>query len=316
MFDAVYVQSNMTDSGREIEWIPLRRLEISESAELFNKIIRSLNLEERRLFVIKKCIANCNGHPRTLEKFYQVFNSNEKAKKIHNYSSLIAILIKHIEEWYKNISFPVIKMTLLGKIVRLSHIININSEQLSISALISFRVYVNSLTEKSEAQFVIFILSPVSLQYFCLNNNDGGDTQTITNILQSLLTIESSFDDEVMDGKPFESFHANWELLYRVLHENGKKISLHKIYSLSDKGQEKIEIQLQRKREVAYYHEKIEFPLNDTIYDSSGKFFENLIDYLFVPKKLKNSGFDMVIFERKADESGYIAINIECIFTY
>ncbi|CAJ0751695.1 18571_t:CDS:2, partial [Entrophospora sp. SA101] len=44
--DAVYVQSNMTDSGRQIEWIPLRRLEISESAELFNEVIRSLNLEE------------------------------------------------------------------------------------------------------------------------------------------------------------------------------------------------------------------------------------------------------------------------------
>ncbi|CAJ0912634.1 9857_t:CDS:2, partial [Entrophospora sp. SA101] len=35
--DAVYVQSNMTDSGRQIEWIPLRRLEISELAELFNE---------------------------------------------------------------------------------------------------------------------------------------------------------------------------------------------------------------------------------------------------------------------------------------
>ncbi|EXX71602.1 hypothetical protein RirG_076980 [Rhizophagus irregularis DAOM 197198w] len=203
-----YVQGNTTDSGRAIEWIPLRRLEVSESAELFSEVIRSLNLEHR-LFIIKKCLADCNGHPRTLENFYQVFNSNEEAKKIHNYSSLIAILTNHIGEWYKHISFPVVKMALLEKSVRLSDIINTNGEQLSISALISSRTYINLLTEKSEAQFVIPTLLPISLQYFCLNNKDDGDAQTATIILQKLLTMESSFDDEVMDGKPFERFHAN-----------------------------------------------------------------------------------------------------------
>ncbi|CAG8564472.1 12799_t:CDS:1 [Funneliformis mosseae] len=40
------------------------------------------------------------------------------------------------------------------------------------------------------------------------------------------------------------------------------------------------------------------------------------MDYIFVPKKSNNSGFDMVIFERKADRSGYIVINIECRFSY
>ena len=194
----------------------------------------------------------------------------------------------------------------------LSHIINTNGEQLSISALISSGTYINLLTEKSEAQFVIPTLSPVSLQYFCLNNKEDGDAKIATKIIQSLLTTESSFNDEVMDGRPFERFHANWELLYRVLRENGKKISLHEIYGLSE-GE--IEIQLQRKI-IANCHEEIEFPPNDTIYNSSRKVFENLNDYLFAPKKSNNSGFDMVIFERKADKSGYIAINIECRFTY
>lgn len=313
--DAVYVQKNTTDSGRKIEWVPLRRLEISESAELFSEAMEDLNLDERRSYVIKKCIADCNGHPRTLEKFYKVFNSNEGTKKVHNYNSLLAILIDDIEEWYHNISFPVVKMALLGETVRLSQIINTNGEQLSVSALISSGVYINSLTEKNEAEFVIPTLSPVSLQYFCSKNNDDGDAKIATKIIQNLLTTESSFDDEVMDEKPFERFHANWELLYRVLRENGKKISLHEIYGLSDRGEKKFEIQLQRKG-IAYCHEEIEFPPNDTIYNSSREVFENLIDYLFVPKKSNNSGFDMVIFERKADESGYIAINIECRFTY
>jgi hypothetical protein len=306
------VQANITRSGRIIDWIPLRRLEISESTELFNKIIspESLKLEESRSYVIKKCIADCNGHPRTLERFYEVVNSNE-AQKIHDYNTLVANLTHYIREWYQDISFPVVKIALLGETVKLNSIIETDGEKLSVSALISSGVYINSLTDKSEAQFVIPTLSPVSIQYFCLNNKDDGDAITATDILQRLLMTESSFDNEAMDGKPFERFHANWELLYRVLRKKGEKTSHHKIYGLSDKGHEKIEIQLQRK-EIAYCHKEIEFPPKDTIYNSSRNVFENLVDYLFVPKKTNNSGFDMIIFERKADESGYIAINIEC----
>src|SRR2546429_4888877 len=97
---------------------------------------------------------------------------------------------------------------------------------------------------------VIPISSPVALQYFCISNKNSAseDVRTIAKILRCLLTTEPSFDDEVMDGKPFERFHANWELLYRVIQENGKNVSLHNIYGLPDnKGREKIEIQLQRK---------------------------------------------------------------------
>src|ERR1051325_4680776 len=149
--DAVHVQRNTTDSGRKIEWVPLRRLEVSESAELFSEAMEDLNLDKRRSYIIKKCIADCNGHPRTLEKFYKVFNSNEGTKKVHNYNSLLTILTDDIGEWYHNISFPVVKMALLGETVRLSQIINTNGQQLSVSALISSGVYINSLTEKSEA---------------------------------------------------------------------------------------------------------------------------------------------------------------------
>ncbi|CAG8727872.1 6195_t:CDS:2 [Rhizophagus irregularis] len=186
--------------------MPLRRLEISvKSAELFNEVIRSLigclSLKNVLPF------ADCNGHPRILEKFYQDFISNKEARKIHNYSSLITILANHIREWY---------IALLGKSIKLSHTINTNGEKKSVSTLISSKVYINSLTKKSEAEYVIPTLSAVSLQ---------------------LPTY-----DEVMDENPFERFHANWELLYSMLLENGKVISLCKIYGLSDKGQEKIEI--------------------------------------------------------------------------
>ncbi|CAG8591343.1 12085_t:CDS:2 [Rhizophagus irregularis] len=44
--DAVYVRTNSTYSGKKIDWVPLRRLEISESTDLFHKI---LNVIKRAL---------------------------------------------------------------------------------------------------------------------------------------------------------------------------------------------------------------------------------------------------------------------------
>ncbi|GET59128.1 hypothetical protein GLOIN_2v1772162 [Rhizophagus irregularis DAOM 181602=DAOM 197198] len=50
---------------------------------------------------------------------------------------------------------------------------------------------------------------------------------------------------------------------------------------------------------------EIEFPSNNEIYNTYHKTFESLVDYVFIPGKSNNSGFDMII-----------AINIECKFSY
>ncbi|CAG8773698.1 8348_t:CDS:1, partial [Racocetra persica] len=47
--------------------------------------------------------------------------------------------------------------------------------------------------------------------------------KTVAKILRDLLTTEYSFDNEVMDRKPFKKFHTNWGLLYHVLHDDEKE---------------------------------------------------------------------------------------------
>ncbi|CAG8490398.1 15119_t:CDS:1 [Racocetra fulgida] len=127
-------------------------------------------------------------------------------------------------------------MALLGDSIPLTCEIETTLETLTLRDLISSGIYINSLTAKDEAIYIIPTLSLVGLQYFCLfNQSTNDDANTVTKILRELLTMEYSFDDEVMDEKPFERFYANWKLLYCALCNEEKKISLYKIYDLSDR---------------------------------------------------------------------------------
>src|ERR1043165_5159134 len=97
-----------------INWIPLRRLELSESKSLFSKVMEKLGSD--RAYIIKKCISDCNGHPRTLEKFHELLTGNITALKTYPYATLIEELTKEISQWFEsNITFSVVKLALLGK---------------------------------------------------------------------------------------------------------------------------------------------------------------------------------------------------------
>ncbi|KAF0351281.1 hypothetical protein F8M41_015383 [Gigaspora margarita] len=303
---------NMWKTQRPINWIPLRRLALSESVELFHEITKSLS--DRRLFIIKKCIADCNGHPRTLEKFYQLLH-DDIALNTDVYSSLIERLAKNLDPLFGRIFFSIVKMALLGKITPFICEIETTLGTLTLRDLISSGIYINSLTDNNEIFNVIPTLSPVGLQYFCMfsKNDVNDDAKTVAKILRDLLTTEYSFDDEVMDGKPFERFHANWELLYRALRDDEKEISLCEIYGLLNIDQPKIKIK--RKISIARL-DSLEFPPPDEICDTEGKPIKNFINYVLVPTKTSNGDFDMVIFEQKVGDTSYIAINIECKFSY
>ncbi|CAG8642045.1 1081_t:CDS:2, partial [Dentiscutata heterogama] len=183
-------------SGNNASLIPLKRLALPESVELFYEITKSLG--DRRSFIIKKRVADCNGHPRTLEKFYQLL-CDDSALNTDVYSSLIERLAINLDTLFGKMSFSIVKMALLGNMTSLMCEIETTFETLTLRDLISSGIYINSLTDIEEA----FAAAKIS---------------------RDLLTTEYSFDDEVMDGKPFERFHANWELLYRALRNDGKEV--------------------------------------------------------------------------------------------
>ncbi|RHZ71881.1 hypothetical protein Glove_251g25 [Diversispora epigaea] len=71
--DVINIFDTQTDSQRPIIWIPLRRLALSESIKLFNEITENLN--GHRLFIIKKCIADCTDtYSSLIERFARNLN--------------------------------------------------------------------------------------------------------------------------------------------------------------------------------------------------------------------------------------------------
>ena len=318
--DAIYLNTFHTSSGKDINWIPLRRLKISESLELFYEILNDKELDKHRIYLFMKCISDCSGHPRTLEKFYHLLYEDETSLHIDTYSSLISRLVDKITPWFSSISFSVIKTALLGNRMHLNNKINIFDKDISVSDLISMGVYINSLTGNNETINVVPTLTLISLQYFCTNNVEQGDAEIVVKILQDILLTEYYFDGKVMDGKHFEKFHCNWERLYRALREEGMEVSLREVYCLSDtvyagNTAEDVRIMLQRKKIITLKRD-VEFPPHDgKIYDKRGDLIKNFERYILVPGKTNNSGFDMTIFEKKVG-GGHIAINVECKFSY
>ncbi|EXX78505.1 hypothetical protein RirG_014350 [Rhizophagus irregularis DAOM 197198w] len=154
---------------------------------------------------------------------------------------------------------------------------------------------------------------------------EGDDAKTVARILKNLFHVEDHFDLKSNDGKAFEKFHMNLELLYRALHHRNKddhedrtEMGLHEIYGLCLPNQSKeVKIRIQRKN-IVTLHMSIEFPSKDgKINDSRGiEINDHLDKYMFVPTKSNNSGFEMVMFEEKANGGGYIALNIECKFSW
>ncbi|PKK41270.1 hypothetical protein RhiirC2_722844, partial [Rhizophagus irregularis] len=95
-------------------------------------------------------------------------------------------------------------------------------------------------------------------------------------------------------------------------------MGLHEIYGLCLPNQSKeVKIRIQRKN-IVTLHTSIEFPPKDgKINDCRGIEIKDHLDkYMFVPTKSNNSGFEMVMFEEKANGGGYIALNIECKFSW
>ncbi|EXX60607.1 hypothetical protein RirG_178450 [Rhizophagus irregularis DAOM 197198w] len=70
-----------------------------------------------------------------------------------------------------------------------------------------------------------------------------------------------------------------------------------------------------RRKKIIKLDRSVEFPPRDgKICGEQGVFIKNFEEYIFVPDKTNNSGFDMTIFEKVG--GGHIALNIECRFFY
>jgi hypothetical protein len=144
----------------------------------------------------------------------------------------------------------------------------------------------------------IILTSLVSLNYFCGTRHESEKEKRIAKILRNILLLEDYFDFKSNDGKAFEEFHMNWELLYRVLHDE-TTISLPEIYGFQQE-EEGVKIKIQQK-DIAKLPSDTVFPPNGEIRDEKGNILKDLEKYLLVPTKSNNSGFEMVTFEKRLE---------------
>ncbi len=71
---APVVNATSTDSKRPLYWVPLPPLTQSSAEELFAPLLR--DLAQARLETIQMVIADCGGHPRTLEALFDILSNN------------------------------------------------------------------------------------------------------------------------------------------------------------------------------------------------------------------------------------------------
>ncbi len=88
--DAAPVVSTYT--WRPLDWVPLTPLTQSSAEELFTPLLRDLSQE--RLEKIWMVIADCGGHPRTLEALFHILNEDPAVRDLTP-AQILDLLTKH-----------------------------------------------------------------------------------------------------------------------------------------------------------------------------------------------------------------------------
>ncbi len=105
-------------SGRYFLWIPLLPAKYSEAIKLFQHVIdegkqKPLSLKRRAsLAALQQCIADCNGHFRSLEALWRLWGWVESEEP--NYPQLIRQLGRNIEDKYGALELPHVCAALRG----------------------------------------------------------------------------------------------------------------------------------------------------------------------------------------------------------
>ncbi|CAG8442791.1 3544_t:CDS:2 [Funneliformis caledonium] len=309
--DSLYFAEFQTDSGRPVKWVLLQAISFTEAKNLFYEFHMSL--------LNKRCISDCNGHPRSLEQLYFILKQGSMAAG--TYTNILSRLTEKIGTWV-HISFPEVKAALEGIPRPLDYVLEVeNGEKANVAALISKGIYINTISSCYQEVTVIPKLSPVALWVFCSKYQHNKTYGTFAENLRCLLFEEDKLLDKVNDGLPFEHFHSYWEVIsrYLLLKDDEKITCLKDLYGLQEKQQQ--------------YWENIKFKVltDKGIVNEKDEPYKSLTDAIFVLLSSNETGHDMVIFEEKVSEEevfnikgsvskektkSYIAINIECKFSY
>lgn len=108
-------------SGRDLLWIPLLGAKYSDAIKLFQPVIteekrKPLSAKANRsLYALEQCVADCNGHFRSLEKLWRLWHQIKSEEP--SYPVLIRQLARAIESKNGGLKLPHVCAALRGKAV-------------------------------------------------------------------------------------------------------------------------------------------------------------------------------------------------------
>ncbi len=300
--DVAPISQVKTASGRPIDWIPLPPLSREEADDLFSSLLAQVEDKKRRLF-LRGCIAECGGHPRSLERLYSRMNNVPGALLDYDAQALMAPVCEQLYQYYDNPkAYELIKVALRGELFPLTEEINYNGRH-PLSYYITLGYFSNQLESVTEERTVVPRIPPMVLRCFAhapAVAKSEGDVRAVAECLRKMFAQTANFT-----GYSYETFHAWWEVLNRIVRKTQGDETLASLYDIESEDSEGLpQIHVNRKTKVQVLEGY--FPPPNT----TGMTAEALMDLVVMPEHKNNRGLDTAIFEKKSSGHGYISINI------
>lgn len=281
--DATALTQEQIKSGRKINWVYLRPAKLDSALSLFGDLTLSP--------VLVQCISDCNGHFRSLETLFVLWQEVEG--KPLTYPTLIKRLRERMDNKYgDNLTIDLIKSALRGTEITPS---DSPDSHKSYREYLSMGIYLNSV--KGEEKFVPR-LSPLLLMLFAERETGPYADKTTSSykcarVLLAMLELEPNFDDQ-----QYEKFHAHWEVLYRILF-SGEVRNLSSLYPSEVKN-------LAIDPKFTLSNKSVDLCLLSTHFPPNDKTLLGSVDLrnqVLVPY-LGNPGFDIVYSEEQQGKGG------------
>lgn len=142
-------------SGRPIRWISLPPATLSEATSLFGE-------DAVKYPVLRLCIADCNGHHRSLETLKVVWKKN--VLRPYTYRMLIQELGKKMDTKYSELTIELIRPALRGEKVELTAT---PDGKHTYAEYLAMGIYLNA-PDESESSKLVPRISPLQLLLFAL----------------------------------------------------------------------------------------------------------------------------------------------------
>lgn len=311
--DARPVVRVTTESGRPVDWIPLRPLKLGESRALFANLLNKVEDERRKEF-LRSCIAECGGHPRTLQYLYQRLALDPVALTKMGHDDLVVDIVDRLFPYFGTAeAFELVRIALRGDLIPLNQNITVGELTKPLSDYIRVGYFVNQLETTRDRVEVIPRILPMVLYCFARALTRPGvpadhDARNVATCLVKMFAASASSHT----SSSYEAFHSWWEVLHRIVRfpSEGRVETLAGLYRIQ--GWDNSPAILVRRKTLGVLLTSNYFPPEDdqAIVTNTGASLtkDDLLRSVIVSLRHDNPGIDIALFEEKPSGDGCISL--------